>query len=293
MKRSIRVMCTAIGLVAAIFVASDARAQIQVSAGYLDTFIPNTPGPPIDIGNLGGGIDSDPNTKHIFVDPSRADNGRVGGIAVGKFFVTGVPQAGGVSPNLDSIFDASSQLIRVTDLPSFAGTFEQSIPLGSMGYDGQMNNAYDVSENFPPTAGGSAAVWVPGIDQNANPNIFDGEVTYLFSVSVAITNDNEPGLEPGSTYVITALVGNASGGAVTYGHVANYPSLAGVLESQLDLFDGSLSITGTTIGPPAPPGTQLTTATLLTSVVITVIPEPASLGLLAVGAVALLRRRRS
>jgi hypothetical protein len=285
-------LATIAALAATGLVAGNAQAAIEVTAGYLDSFIPNTPGPAIDIGNLGGGIDGDPSTKHIFVDPSRADNGRVGGIAVGKFFVTGVPQAGGVAPNLDAIFDASSQLIRVTNLPAFAGTFEQSIPLGGVGYDGQVNNAYGVSDNFPPTAGGSAAVWVPGIDQNADPNIFDGEVTYLFSVSIAITNDNEPGLEPGNTYVVTALVGNASGGAVTYGSAANFPSLAGVLESQLDLFDGSLSITGATIGPPAPPGTSLTTATLLTSVAITVIPEPAALSLLLAGSLALLRRRR-
>ncbi len=268
--------------VVAALAAGTARADVEVTAGYLDDLITILPGPPIDIGASGGGIYGQPDIGQVFVDPSFATNGRVIGMVLGKFFVTGVPQSGGVAPDLEGLFDVSHQLIQVSDLGNLEGTFAQSIPLGAVGYDGEVNEAYDVSENFPPTPGGAATVFVAHFDQNPALDVYEGEVSFLFALS---PGDHVPSLEPGGTYVITTLIASASSGPVTFGFVGNFPAMNGLAESQLDLFDGSLSITGATAGDG-----PLTTAALLTSVAITVVPEPGTLIFAAV-ATLMVRRR--
>jgi hypothetical protein len=264
-----------------------ARADIVVEDGYLDFITLNSNNAQVDVGMQGGGVNGDPNQHIITIDITNPATpgtfGGIGGVVRGTFFVTGVPQVGGGTPNLDALFDASNQLIRVTDYPNNQGLFEVSLPVGPAG---TVNPFTNPSRNFPPATGGSAAIWTAGPDNNADPSIYSGQVFYDFFVSVDGLTDYDPRLLVGSTYVITALVGNASGGAVTYGTgipTPSFPAQLGIFESKTDLFNGSIAIQG---------ATPISNATLLTSVAITIVPEPTTLVLLAVGALAALRRRR-
>ncbi|HEY3243684.1 MAG TPA: hypothetical protein VGM03_10060, partial [Phycisphaerae bacterium] len=255
----VAIACIALALAA----TAAARADIVIEDGYLDYIQINSNGAQIDIGMQGGGVNGNPNQHTITIDCSNPGTpctfGGIGGVVRGTFFVTGVPQVGGQPPNLDALFDASNQLIQVTDYPTNQGVFNVSAPVGPAG---TVNPYANPSRNFPPATGGSAAIWTPGMDNDPDPSIYSGQVLYDFFVSVDGFTDYDPRLLIGNQYVITALVGDATQGAVTFGTgipTAPFSPGLGIFESKTDLFNGSIAIQG---------ANPISSATLLASVAI-------------------------
>jgi len=293
--------------------------------GYLDYFDLGD-GRRIDVGAQGGGQEASASTKRIFVTPQPIgapplpSNGRLTGTVHGKAFVTAYSDRNGDGfingDDLNIGFDVSWQLVRgshtgganpVTD-PLTGGAYVTNVAVGPEGHVSPFGGG---SVNIPPTAGGTGSVFslaacdatglaLSGsgekflclddelVDTVAFPGGFTGWIDYTFPLSVPGTNDSTPGLEiaPTKGYVIAALLGSTSGGAVTYGKPAAYNAQLAVNESVADLFGANTLLNF--------PGemASITRATLLTTIQIVVVPEPLTLGLLGLGMALAARRRK-
>jgi hypothetical protein len=275
--------------------AAPALAQVDVDNGYLDRFDLRD-GRQVDIGSLGGGTDADENEKKIFVAPQsdvwEAD-GALTGVVHGKLRVTNFQDVNGDGmishSDLDAFFDVSWQLIA-------------NDKNGGVNFIADTNG----SVNLPPTPGGTGSLWnvaacgtnggfdVGGGLENCDPFAvaapYTGFVDYTFPVRVPGTNPHTPGLAPSDdiNYILTALVGLTSlgGGSVTYGPTASFDPNLGVTEAGADLFGPQIFLNF--------PGesANIFVAGLLTSIEIVVTPEPGTMTLLAVGGLAIIRRRR-
>jgi hypothetical protein len=314
-RKQVALLAAAITAVASM----NALAQItgtdpDVDNGYLDTFN-LTDGRIIDVGALGGGLDTNPATKKIFVapqSPAVATGGRLTGSIDGKLRVVNMQDRNGDGfingTDLDITFDVSWQLI-ANDKATGTPVFVSSVAVGP---EGSINpNATGV--NFPPSLGGTASVWNlaecdgTGFNPNTGTSFcnpfavpaatpYTGFVNYTFPVSVPGSDDFNPGLGISANnvnWIITALVaqtslapGGTGGPGVAYGTTAAFNPSIGVVEANADLFNPNLLLNfpGETANVPR--------AGLLTTIEIVVTPEPASLALLALGGAALLRRRR-
>lgn len=305
--------------VIALAFASQAKAQLDVDQGYLDRF-DLTDGRHVDIGALGGGLDSDANTHKIFVNQqasSFASDNRLTGVVHGKLRVTNLTDRnsdGFVNgADLDITFDAAWQLIRNNKQPNGASYVSSSLngPEGTPGPN-------PTTVNFPHTLGGTGAIWniascsTPGgVDVNVVPNAreicdpnspllavgalpggrYTGFADYTFSISIPGTSDFNPGLGVSNdNWIITALVGvNAAAspaGSISYGRTPTFNPATAVGLAQGTLFGPNQLLNF--------PGedANINVATLLSSVEIVVVPEPATLALLALGGLAVIRTRR-
>jgi hypothetical protein len=294
--------------------AHNALAQpVDVDAGYLDTFN-LTDGRIIDVGELGGGIQGNPNVHKIFVTPQATTpsppmpvDGRLTGTVHGKFrvvFLTDRTGDGFINGgDLDHAFDVAWQLVGYDKGPGTAAFIQDSNP----GPEGTPRPYGDpASVNFPPTAGGTSSTWniaacdATGFNPGSGNNFcndfaipsnmpFTGFVDYTFPVSIPYSNDFTPGLPVSNlNWILTALVGNTSdagGGPVTYGRTAAFDPAVAVAESNTDLFQPALLLNypGETANIPK--------ANLLTTVQISVVPEPAT-GVLGLVLASLAMRRR-
>lgn len=311
-----------VGVVVGLASSRPVKAQIvDVDAGYLDTFA-LTDGRVIDVGELGGGIQGQPNVHKVSVaaqtpsagpwPPNNPIDGRLTGTVNGRLRVVGLTDRNSDNfingSDLDLAFDVAWQLIGFDkNLGPNSAFFVTDTAVGP---EGTVRPWSPSSVNFPPTAGGTASVWNvstcdgTGFNPNTGNNIcnpfaiasppaasYTGFVNYTFPVSIPGVNDFTPGLTISNiNWVIAALVGNTAEasppGAISYGFNAAYNPVVAVNESNTDLLAANLLLNF--------PGEQANVpkAGLLTTVQINVTPEPASLALLAIGAVVLVRRRR-
>ncbi len=316
-----RVMC-AVAL-AALWSASTANAgvigELSIDDGYLDYFV-LTDTRVIDVGTLGGGLDNDPSATKTIVtaqattpSPPMPSDGRLTGIVHGKFrvnFLTDVSGDGFINgTDLNALFDVSWQLVGFDkNIGNASAFFESSVAVGPEGTARTFGPPDSV--NFPPTAGGTASAWNiagcstnGGFDvgsglENCNQFAIDTDITlfytgfidYTFPVSIPGTNDFTPGPMISTTnWVLAALVANtadAVGGAVAFGSTPAYDPEVAVINSETDLFGPNTLLNF--------PGEQanVAKANLLTTVQISVVPEPSTVGLLVLGGLFLARRRR-
>jgi len=317
-----------LGLAAVAFIlltgGTVAQAQtIDIDAGYLDTF-ELTDGRTIDVGALGGGLEGQPTVHKTIVTaqtpggppwpPNNPSDGRLTGTINGKLRVVGLTDRNGDSfingADLDIAFDVSWQLIGFDkNLGPSSAFYVQDVAVGPEGTVRPYGPPASV--NFPPTPGGTASIWnistcdVTGFNPNTGssfcnpfaipvpPNTsYTGFVNYTFPVSIPGVNDFTPGLQISNiNWIIAALVGNTleatPPGSISYGSTPTYNPILAVNESNFDLFGPNTLLNF--------PGEQANVpkAGLLTTVQINVIPEPAAVALLALGALVLLRRSRS
>lgn len=317
MKKHTRALFTPVAIAVALaFCNSRAIGQtFDVDNGYLDTFN-LTDGRIIDIGELGGGVIGNPNQHKIFVpaqntapSPPLPVDGRLTGIVHGKLrvvFLTDRTGDGFINgSDLDQALDVSWQLVGF-DKGQGPGSaaFVSSVLVGPEGTPA----THAPSVNIPPTAGGTASVWnISTCDATGfNPNTgttfcnqfaipgtspYTGFVDYTFPVSIPYSNDFTPGLTVSSlNWVLAALVGNTGEavppGAIAYGTTPAFDPITAVNESNADLFGPNtlLNFPGETA--------NVNKAGLLTSVQISVTPEPTTLALFAMASLAIIRRRR-
>jgi hypothetical protein len=315
MKRTAQFGLIAASLTLVIGIQTVSAQIVDVDAGYLDTFN-LTDGRVIDVGELGGGVIGDPNQHKIFVTPQNTIpspplpvDGRLTGTVHGKLrvvFLTDRTGDGFINgSDLDNAFDVSWQVVGFDKTQGNASAaFVPSVVIGPEGTVA----THAPSVNIPPTPGGTASVWnistcaAGGFGPNTGNTFcnqfaitsatpYTGFVDYTFPVSIPYSNDFTPGLQISNlNWILAALVGNTGEaqppGAIAYGTTAAYDPINAINESNTDLFGPNLLLTF--------PGetANVNKANLLTSVQINVTPEPASLCMLALGALVGLRRKR-